>query len=192
VQPNDILRFLQAVDAELTKHAKAGERLDLHLLGRSALILHYGLGLGTKDVDIVWKAGSPQLEDKALEVFGKGTANAAQWGLYLEAVPQGLPPIPQGYCKRCQEIPGKWQVLRPKQPDLHDLAVTKLKRFHAKDREDLQIMCDKGDLTAERLRSALDLAFAFSLDDEEDPGRKAAYQNVEKVIAYLNGTSRTL
>jgi hypothetical protein len=31
------------VDAELTKHARAGERLDLHLLGRSALILHYGL-----------------------------------------------------------------------------------------------------------------------------------------------------
>jgi hypothetical protein len=192
VQPNDILRFLQAVDAELTKHAKAGERLDLHLLGRSALILRYGLGLGTKDVDIVWKAGSPQLEDKALELFGKGTANAAQWGLYLEGVPQGLPPIPQGYCKRCQEIPGKWQTLRPKQPDLHDLAVTKLKRFHAKDREDLQIMCDKGDLTSGRLRWALDMAFVYSLDDEEDPGRKAAYQNIEKVIAYLNGTSRVL
>jgi hypothetical protein len=47
VQPNDILRFLQALDAELTKHAKAGERLDRHLLAQSALILHYGLGLGT-------------------------------------------------------------------------------------------------------------------------------------------------
>jgi hypothetical protein len=192
MQPNDILRFLQAVDAALAEHARPGERLDLYLLGRSALILHYGLDLGTKDVDIVWTREEKGLEEKALELFGEGSPNGGRWGLYLEKVPQGLPPLPQGYCKRCREIPGDWQVLRPKQPALHDLAVTKLKRFHAKDREDLQVMCDRGDLTAEGLRSALDLAYVLSLDDEEDPGRKASYQNLKKVIDYLEGASPTL
>jgi hypothetical protein len=156
------------------------------------LILRYGLTLATKDVDVVGRMGSPELEKRALALFGPGTAHAARWGLYLQTVEQGLPPIPQGYCQRCQDIPGNWLILRPKQPELHDLAVTKLKRFHAGDREDLRIMCDAGDLTVAGLQHALDLAFFFSLDDDEDPSRRRAYGNLDKVIAYLNGSSRTL
>jgi hypothetical protein len=148
---DEILGFLEAIDAELVKHAKEGERLDLYLIGRSALILRYGLNLATKDVDIVHFHGS-ELELRAVELFGKGTRNAERLGFYLEPVPQGLPPIPRGYCPRSEDLPGPWRVLRPRQPEPHDLAVTKLKRFHAKDRGDLRILCDSGQLNAERLR----------------------------------------
>ena len=48
-----ILAFLEAVDEELARHAAERETLDLDLLGRSALILGYGLRLMTKDVDVV-------------------------------------------------------------------------------------------------------------------------------------------
>lgn len=189
---NDITQFLLALDAALAPYAKEGERLDLYLIGRSALVLRYGLILATRDVDMVARMGLPQLEEKALELFGVGTPNAVTWGLYLQAVPQGLPPIPQTYCQKSSAIPGDWKVLRPKQPEAHDLAATKLKRFHAGDREDLRIMCDAGDLTAEELQRALDSAYTFSLDDDEDPGRRQAYQNLRRVIAYLNGEQRTL
>jgi hypothetical protein len=192
MQKNQILEFLGALDAALTPFAASGNRLDLHLIGRSALILRYGLALGTNDVDVVERAGLPDLETRALELFGKGTPNAARWGLYLQGVPQGLPPIPQGYCKRCQEIPGDWQVLRPRLPEVHDLAATKLRRFHATDREDLRIMCDAGDLTTAGLVRALDLAYAFGADEEEDVGRKQAYRNLTKVTDYLEGRSREL
>ena len=39
---NEIVRFLEAIDAELVPYAGPGERMDLYLLGRSALIVRYG------------------------------------------------------------------------------------------------------------------------------------------------------
>jgi hypothetical protein len=192
MEQSKVWQFLQALDAALVEHAQEGERLDLYLIGRSALVLRYGLPLATRDVDMVARMGSAKLQAKALELFGEGTPSARAWGLYLQEVPQGLPPIPQTYCKKSSELPGDWKVLRPKQPEAHDLAVTKLKRFHAKDREDLQILCDMGDLTPDGLERALDSAYAFSLDDEEDPGRKRAYENLRHVLRYLSGEIRTL
>src|SRR5437762_5383047 len=125
---NEVVRFLQAIDGELAKYAKEGERLDLHLLGRSALIVRYGLSLATKDVDLVTRGDVPALQARAFELFGKGTANAGKWGLYLEGVPEGFPPVPGSYRRLSVELPGERNVLRPKQLDPHDLAVTKLRR----------------------------------------------------------------
>jgi hypothetical protein len=57
-----IRRLLDEMDAELSKGAKPGERLDLYHIGRSVLIFHYGAkGLSTRDFDIVW------LNDSVLE-----------------------------------------------------------------------------------------------------------------------------
>jgi hypothetical protein len=159
------------------------------LIGRSALILRYGLDIATKDIDIVHFYGS-ELELRAVEFFGKGTRNAERFGFYLEPVPQGLPPIPGTYRHRSEPIPGRWRVLRPMQPDPHDLAVTKLKRFHAKDREDLQILCDSGELDADRLRKGLESAFAWA--EKDDPDQERAARNLARVIEYLEGRTRTL
>ena len=52
--------------------------------------------------------------------------------------------------------------------------MTKLSRFHAKDRQDLQILCDSGELDGDTLRNTLDSAFAFSADEDEAPKRKKA------------------
>ena len=186
---DEILGFLEAIDAELLEHAREGETFDLYLIGRSALIVRFDLNLATRDVDIVHFHGS-ELERLAVERFGKGTTNAERLGFYLEPVPQGLPPIPGGYCHRSEAIAGSWRVLRPKQPEPHDLAVTKLKRFHAKDRQDLQILCDSGQLEADRLRQVLDSAFAWA--EKDDPDREIAARNLDRVIDYLEGKTRTL
>lgn len=53
MEKNDLLRFLYAIDQELAVHAAEGEVLELHMAGRSALVLRYGLNLATKDVDMV-------------------------------------------------------------------------------------------------------------------------------------------
>jgi hypothetical protein len=186
---DEILGFLRAIDAELSRHVREGETVELYLIGRSALILRFDLNLATKDVDIVHIHGS-EPERIAVERFGKGTANAEHLGFYLEPVPQGLPPIPGGYCHRSEDIPGTWRVLRPKQPEPHDLAVTKLKRFHAKDRQDLQILCDSGQLEVDRLRQVLDSAFAWA--EKDDPDRAIAARNLDRVIEYLEGRANTL
>jgi hypothetical protein len=192
MEKNHIVDFLKAIDGELTQHAAEGERLDLQLIGRSALIIRYGVVLATKDVDMLARTKTPGLEAKAVELFGRGTANAAKWGLYLEPVPPGLPPVPGGARQRAAELEGDWKVLRPCVPEPHDLAVTKLKRFHAGDREDLRILCDSGDLTPEGLQRTLDVAYPFGMDEEEDPDCKRVNENFRKVIAYLEGRSRAL
>jgi hypothetical protein len=189
LEDHDLLHFLRAIDAELTMHAKEGENVDLHLLGRSALILGYGLNLMTKDVDIVDIHDSP-LQKIAVETFGRDTPAAKRLGFYLESVSSGLPPLPGGYQAHCIDIDGSWTVIRPKRPEANDLAVTKLKRFHAKDREDVRILCDRGLLDAATLRERLDSAHAFT--EEGEKGREDAYANLETVIDYLEGRRRTL
>jgi hypothetical protein len=191
VRSDEILDYLHAIDEELVPHALEGETLDFCLLGRSALILGFGLSLMTKDVDVV-DADNLKLQRKAEELFGKGSPGAARWGFYLETVSSGFPPLPGSYRARSVEIPGSWKVLRPRHLEIHHLAASKLKRFHAKDREDLRILCDTGRMTSEGLRGALESAFAFSADEEEDPGRKSAFENLEVVIEYLEGKRRAI
>jgi hypothetical protein len=189
---SEIVRFLEAIDAELVPYAGAGERMDLYLLGRSALIVRYGLGLATKDVDMVSHGETSILHAKAFDLFGKGKPHAIKWGLYLEGVPQAIPPVPGRYQRLSVELPGNWTVLRPKQLDPHDLAITKLKRFHAGDREDLRILCDSGNLNREELEAALDSAFPFGNDEDAEPDFKRVEPHFRKLIDYLEGRSREL
>jgi hypothetical protein len=184
-----LLAFLGAVDAEVARHAVEGETLDLYLLGRSALILGYGVRLMTKDVDVVDDAGS-RLLPIAVQEFTRGGARHAGLGLYLEAVSSGLPPLPIGYQGRCVDVPGPWRVIRPRRPEAHDLVVTKLRRFHAGDREDVRILCDAGVVDEGVLRERFDLAFAFS--DQDDPQVVTAKANLGRVADYLAGRRRVL
>jgi hypothetical protein len=191
-----IRRFLSALDEALIALAKEGERLDLYPIGRSALALHHHLKIspgGTRDVDVVQLSYPlPPLLEKAMTLFGKGTAKARDLGLYLELVPVGLPPVPGGFARRCREIPGDWKVLRIWQLEVHDLAATKLKCFRAQDREDLQLLCDSGRLEADRLTAALELAFRWTMEKDGDPDRERAFANLRLVTDYLAGKSRTL
>ena len=147
----EILGFLGAIDAELAAHAAAGETLELHLIGRSALVLGFGFRLMTKDVDVVQVAASPLL-DRAAETFARGSEPHRRLGFYLEVVSSGFPPMPAGFGARCVPIEGPWRVIRPDRPEAHDLVVTKLKRFHAGDREDIRILCDSGEVAEATLR----------------------------------------
>jgi hypothetical protein len=189
---NDVVRFLEAIDAELAGHATPGERLDLYLLGRSALIVRYGLTLATKDVDLVTRGEEPRLQKTAFELFGKGAALAQTWGLYLEAVPEDFPPVPGSYRSLSADLPGDWQVIRPKMLDPHDLAVTKLRRFHSGDRQDLRILCDSGDLTTDGLMRALGSAYPWGMHEEEDPSCKRVNAHMRIVIDYLEAKRSTI
>jgi hypothetical protein len=184
-----IYQFLMQLDADLASLVGEGERLDLYQLGRSVLILHHQLK-ATRDFDIVQMRTS--LEEKAVQLFGKGTARAEELGLYLELVPQGLPPVPQWFCSRCTEVPGRWGVLRLWRPEPHDLAATKLKSYRAQDREDLMFMCERGLLRAEDLRASLESAFLWTTAKDGDPDRDRAFANLDRVIAYLEGRVRSL
>jgi hypothetical protein len=190
---DQIQRFLQRIDEELALHAAEGERLDVYQLGRTVLVQHYAFPLTTTDFDIV--RYDSRLQDKMIEKFGKGTPAARELGLYLDPVDNGLPPLPHGYEKRCREVSGNWQVLRVWALEIHDFAASKMKSFRPKDREDLQMMCDRGMLDAANLRNSLEAAYPFSVpgkDDDDDPGRVKAFRHLTIVMEYLAGNRRTI
>ena len=193
-----IRAFLDRLDEALGPFAKGGEHFDMFLLGRAALVLYYGFTLSTKDIDIVWMRNS-ELEQKAIELLGKESALAKTVGLYLDPVPQGLPPLPMGFRQRCTLIPGNWRVLKVWMLEVHDLAATKLKSFRPQDRQDLQSLCDLGLLTEAKLYESLDAAFPFrspkkedAEDDPDNPDWGNARTNCERVINYLKGLSKSI
>jgi hypothetical protein len=139
---DEISSFLDRLDEALIPLAKEGERFDMYLLGRSALLMLYGFPISTRDIDVVDRQ-NPNLDQKAVELFGKNTAMAETLGMYLDLVSQGLPPLPHWSRKRAEAVPGSWQVLRLWKLEAHDLAATKLKSFRPKDRQDLQACATK-------------------------------------------------
>jgi hypothetical protein len=193
-----MLAFFDRLDEEMRPFVQKGARLDMYLLGRAALVLHYRFALTTKDIDIVEMRDSV-LEGKALELFGKDTGLAKALGFYLEQVPQGLPPLPSGFQNRCEEMKGNWKVLRLWVLEAHDLAVTKLKSFRPKDREDLQLLCDRGLLNVATLHTRLQAAFPFrspkpddAEGDADNPDWTKALNSLKRVEAYLKGAIHSL
>ena len=194
---DQILRFLKAIDEALEGRTKEGDRLDLYLIGKAALILFHDVGSGsarTQDVDVVQisQAREPLLQ-LALELFGVGTQAVATHGLYLEAVHSGLPPMPGAFRSRSRPFEEEnYRVLRVHQLDVHDLAVSKLRRFAAKDRQDIRELCDKGLLRPEELKSAFDSAFVWTTEKDGDDARDNASAALQSVTAYLKGESLRL
>lgn len=191
-----ILQFLNTVDATLADETPSGSQVDLYLIGRAALILFYGVHQGavTRDVDFVLFTSPPDsLIEQMLARFGKGTQLAYLHGLYLEPVLSALPPMPHGYRSRSRpHREATWKVLTIHQLEIHDLAVSKLKRFAAKDREDLLDLCDRGLLTASNLTFALETAFAWTTEKDGDSDRDNAFGHLRRVVAYLEGEAGSL
>jgi hypothetical protein len=190
VSTENLMAFLAEIDAELVRHAKEGETLELYLVGRSAMILGFGLAaLQTKDVDVI-EVKTSHLLTVVSEVFKKDSERSIGYGFYLETLSSGFPPMPAGFEKRCKDVPGPWRVLRLRYPEAHDLIVSKLKRFHSGDREDVQFLCDNENIQEQELRLRFDFAHVFS--DRDDPKVEGATENLESVVKYLNGQLRSL
>jgi len=184
-----ILAFLNDVNAVLVPIAD-GERLDLYHIGRSALVWKHGFVAATEDVDVITQQETDRLMGEAIRLFGKGTDKAREHELYLEAVPEGLPPIWSGCYNRATEVAERWTVIRLFHLEDHDFAVTKLKRFSTKDREDIRTMCDHGllnpDTLMERVRAAYPFHIEHNPDKDDGPWAKAAFDNLRIVVKYLN------
>ena len=194
---DQILRFLAAIDEALSEEAKEGDRLDSYMIGKAALILFHGVRRGsamTRDVDVVQISQHQEpLLRRALQLFGEGTRAVTTYGLYLEAVQSGLPPMPGAFRSRCRPFEAEnYRVLTVHQLDVHDLAVSKLRRFAAKDRQDIEELCDKGLLSPERLKSAFESAFVWTTDKDGDEPRDDAREALQRVLGYLQGDNPRL
>lgn len=157
-------------------------KITLRLIGAGALMLQTGYDRGTKDSDILETEDLDALtRAELLELAGPGTRLAKRWRMYVEFVPRGLTFLPTSPQWRAFPIAnGRFTV---EALDEVDVVVSKLKRFHANDRQDIAAMIER-DLVphpalVERFKSAVD-RFSDDARAEELPRYVRNFHQVER------------
>lgn len=103
----NILLLLNELDQALIPYVEVGKRFELYHIGRSALVVQFDLSTATKDIDFLCRAKDDNiLWTKVEEQFGKSSANAERFGLYVEGVQESYPPMQAGYKGRAREYDG--------------------------------------------------------------------------------------
>ena len=147
------------------------ERINLRIIGSTALMLQADYQRGTKDSDVLETADLNQdTRTRLVELAGPGTDLHRRNKLYIEIVSSGLPLLPQ--VPSWLDIPELNRELTHFRVEvLHvlDVVVSKLRRFHGNDVRDIEAMVNL-DLVShaaliERFRAAVD---CFSMDSRAE------------------------
>ena len=133
---DSLLGYLAVLDRRLID---TGKSTRLYLSGGAAVVLAYGSTERTKDVDAFVAERNEVLYE--LQVWaGKNTVIAKREGYFFEVVPPIYPMAP-GMFERALPIDGlNLQAITPFAIELHDIIITKLGRYHAKDRSDIELL----------------------------------------------------
>ena len=162
--PPALTRFLMAVDASI----REGQRLEVVVAGAAAMLLGYEQQTFTEDVDFI--GIETGLLAELSEIAGEGSEIHRTTSYYLDILPPGKFPQEWGWKNRAipVAVPGL-QNIELKVLELHDLVLSKLKRFSGKDREDIELLCYLGDfeigILRERYRHARRL---YDYDEREE------------------------
>jgi hypothetical protein len=124
--------FLSEVDSQLA------EAVVLHCHGGFVAALHYGMPRTTADLDYL--AIAPGNAQGLIEKLGgQASLLTKKYGVYLQHFP--LTSAPESYEERLTELfPGQFKYLRLFALDPYDLALSKLTRNTAVDREDVEYL----------------------------------------------------
>lgn len=126
--PEPWYSFLKEIDDFLT------EETQLHCLGGFVVIVVYGADRLTVDLDAL---SLVQRESTLWEFAGRGSDLHKRHRVYLDRV--GIAPLPENYEDRLTEIfAGVFKRLRLLALDPYDVALAKIERNSARDREDVK------------------------------------------------------
>lgn len=159
----DLAAFLKHIDEQIPGSQKA----QLYIGGGAALLLAYDGELATDDVDCI--GVKKQLLKKLYERAGKGSDIHRQTGYYLDLVPPGKFPQEWGWRGRAKgiKVPGVMHM-EIKVLEIHDLILSKLRRFAGKDQDDIKWLCDRPEFDVAILRSRYRAARGLYDHDERD------------------------
>lgn len=151
--PRNLLVLLQKLD----EHLAGEDRTELLVGGAGALLLAYDGQLATGDVDFIGERTGVLLE--LSELAAKNSEIHRLTDYYVDIVPPGWFPNAPGWLGRAVEVhvAGLTHIdLRVL--EIHDLILSKLKRFGSGDREDIRSLCDRPELDVDTLRKRYEQA----------------------------------
>ncbi len=153
---DSLLAYLGVLDGHLVA---MGRTTSLYLSGGAAVVLAYGSTDRTKDVDAFVAQRNEVLEE--LQAWaGRNSAVAKREGYFFEVVPPIYPTAP-GMFDRAIPLQGlNLQAIKPFAIELHDIIITKLGRYHSKDRSDIELLTRIPNFSAEKLAALYALARA--------------------------------
>jgi hypothetical protein len=160
-------------------------KIGLRLIGSAALMLQTKYERGTKDSDVLETTSlTDEIKTRLLAVAGKDSRLFDRHRLYLEIVASGIPFLPQGpVWHPLAALNADLEHFRIEALDVVDVVVSKFKRAHTVDMDDVAAMVDVGVVPHARLikrfRSAVEL---FSCD--------ARASDLPKYVAALHRAER--
>jgi len=161
--PRNLLVFLQMLDEYLVDEG----RVQLLIGGASALVLAYDGQLATRDLDVIGERTGVLLA--LSERMGSGSEAHRLTGYYLDVVPPGWFPNAPGWRARAVPVPVPGlQHIELKVLEVHDLILSKLKRFGSGDRDDIRSLCDRAEFDVEILKERYQQARQLYDRDEEE------------------------
>lgn len=140
--------FLEGLDAQWTRIEDPP--IALKVIGSTALFLHTDYERRTKDSDILRTSEiDDEIHDKLLRIAGKGTPLHQKHRIFLDIVGANVPMLPS------EPIWHPYTGVRLRNftvsyLDVVDVLVSKLKRFHGDDQDDIQAMIEKEEVTHEQ------------------------------------------
>ncbi|MFO0586386.1 MAG: DUF6036 family nucleotidyltransferase [Polyangiaceae bacterium] len=155
-------RFL--ADLDRTWRGERGPKIRLRVIGSTALMLQTSYVRGTKDSDVLQTTPiDDALKARLLEHAGPGTPLHKRHKIYLDIVGNGIPLLPGSPLWHPNApLNEKLQTFEVEVLDVVDVVVSKLKRFAADDRSDIEAMIKMDrvphDQLLERFRDAVDVA----------------------------------
>jgi hypothetical protein len=162
-----VLKNLRTFLIRLGERFPADAKTALYMGGGAAILLLYEGQLRTDDVDLIGEKTG--LLKRLSEDAGKGSELHRTTGYYLDIVPPGKFPQEWGWRSRAKsvELQGL-EHIELRVLELHDLILSKLKRFAGKDQEDIRALCERREFEVETLRSRYTQArLRYDYDERE-------------------------
>jgi len=171
----------------------ADPKIRLKLIGSCALMLQVDYRRGTKDSDLFETLELDRdIKARILELAGRDSEIHRQRRMYVEFVPNGLPFLPHAPNWRpLSELDSKLKSFTIEALDVVDVVISKLLRFNASDREDIEAMIDRQhvphELFVERFRSAV-AELAHDARASELPACVLNFHEIERDIFVTDET----
>lgn len=179
-----VLSRLDEIDTGIAGRESNESPLDPYLIGSAAMILAYGLDRATTDIALIGRADDPALL-RLIRDDAASRPTRSRVSISIHHVDEAIAGLLPVFKTRVIEVePRRWRQIRVFVPDALDLILSKISRFSATDRQDIQLLSitTSDPVDPSTLRSRFSDHFDWEIGDNPQLGER-----LERIVDYLSG-----